>query len=565
MRTQHEIDCEYSRWMKNIDAHDDLYEELLQMDPDSKSEAFCCDMTFGTGGLRGIIGAGTNRINRFTVSRASQGLANYITRQFIKDPSIAIAFDSRVNSDIFSEYAAKVFSANGIKVYLYHEIMPTPCLSYAVRSLRCSAGIVITASHNPSEYNGYKVYGSDGCQITTEVAKEIYSEIEKVDFFSGIKYMANDTAVNCGKVVYIDPSIYTSFVERVKNQSVLYGDSVDRNIRIVFSPLNGTGKKPVLKVLQETGFTDITLVAEQSEPNGLFPTCPYPNPEEHEAMELGLNYCKKLGAELLLATDPDADRCGVAVRVSDNQYKLLTGNEVGILLLDFICSQRTKHGKMPKKPVFIKTIVTTDLAEKIAAHYGVETINVLTGFKFIGEMIGFLEHEGRENDYIFGFEESCGFLSGTYVRDKDAINAVILICEMAAYYKKHGITLVDRLEELYLKYGYSMNSLYSYKLSGLYGAEKIQKTMNSFRLNRNSFGHQKITEVIDYSEGFQMLPKANVIKYSFENGSSLVIRPSGTEPKLKVYISILADNRDAAKGIESKLKVEVESIINDEE
>ena len=268
---------------------------------------------------------------------------------------------------------------------------------------------------------------------------------------------------------------------------------------------------------------------------------------------------------MLLATDPDADRCGVAVRVSDNQYKLLTGNEVGILLLDFICSQRTKHGKMPKKPVFIKTIVTTDLAEKIAAHYGVETINVLTGFKFIGEMIGFLEHEGRENDYIFGFEESCGFLSGTYVRDKDAINAVILICEMAAYYKKHGITLVDRLEELYLKYGYSMNSLYSYKLSGLYGAEKIQKTMNSFRLNRNSFGHQKITEVIDYSEGFQMLPKANVIKYSFENGSSLVIRPSGTEPKLKVYISILADNRDAAKGIESKLKVEVESIINDEE
>lgn len=353
------------------------------MDDAAIEDAFYRDLAFGTGGLRGMIGAGTNRINVFTVAKASQGLANYVNAYFPDEPSIAIAFDSRIKSDAFARTAACVFAANGIHAYLYPELMPTPCLSFAVRELGCSAGIVITASHNPSKYNGYKVYGADGCQITTKAAAAILAEIDKVDIFDDVKSVLFIEGLESGMISNIDDDVYDAFTKEVKAQSVLYSDKIDRNVAIVYTPLNGTGFRPVTRALSESGFTNITIVEEQRYPDGSFPTCPYPNPEIREAMELGLKYCERRGADLLLATDPDADRCGIAVRDGDG-YRLLTGNEVGLLLLDYICSQRKKHGMMPANPVFVKTIVTMDLAEKIADHYGVETINVLTGFKFIG-------------------------------------------------------------------------------------------------------------------------------------------------------------------------------------
>lgn len=412
--------AEYNRWLNNV-IDNDLITELKAMDDAAIEDAFYRDLAFGTGGLRGTIGAGTNRMNIHTVAKASQGLSKYLLDK--KDaPSVVIGYDSRIKSDLFAKVAAGVFASNNIKVYLWPELNPVPTVSFAVRELQASAGVMITASHNPSKYNGYKVYGSDGCQITTEAAAEILAEIEKVDVFS----VAINTAP---RLEYIKPEVLDKFIDAVKKQRVLFGDDVDRNVAIVYSPLNGTGLKPVIRVLSESGFTNITVVEEQKNPDECFPTCPYPNPEIREAMELGLRYCEKTGADLLIATDPDADRCGIAVRDGD-AYKLLTGNEAGLLLLDFICSQRVKHGKMPEHPVFVKTIVTMDLAEKIAAHYGVQTINVLTGFKFIGEVIGGLEKQGRVADYICGFEESYGYLSGTYVRDKDAVNAAFMICEV---------------------------------------------------------------------------------------------------------------------------------------
>ena len=392
---------QFERWKLQA-TEDGMIPELLSMDDAAIEDAFYRDLAFGTGGLRGIIGAGTNRMNIYTVRKASQGLANYINKHYADHPSVAISFDSRIKSDLFSQVAACVFAANGIKVWIYKELMPTPCLSYATRFMGCSAGIMITASHNPSKYNGYKVYGADGCQITTEAAAEILAEIEKLDIFNDVKYMAYTSARIQKLCEDIPDCVYDEFIEEVKNQSVLFGDHIDRNVAVVYSPLNGTGLKPVTRALSESGFTNITVVEEQRNPDGNFPTCPYPNPEIHEAMELGLEYCKRTGADLLLATDPDADRCGIAVRNGDD-YQLLSGNEVGILLLDYICSQRIKHNRLPANPVFIKTIVTMDLAEKIAEHYGVKTINVLTGFKFIGEQIGRLEAEGKENDYIYYF------------------------------------------------------------------------------------------------------------------------------------------------------------------
>ena len=428
MRNINEIVDEYKRWEEKSADIVDIHEELLSMDSNEIEDAFYRDLAFGTGGLRGVIGAGSNRMNVYTVAKASQGLANYVNKHFLESPSIAIAYDSRIKSDLFSRTAAEVFVANGIKTYMYSELMPTPCLSYAVRALDCSAGIVITASHNPSKYNGYKVYGDDGCQITTETADAILTEINKIDVFDDVKSIAFNEALQKGFVEYISDDVYTAFIEEIKGQSVLFSDEINRDVAIVYSPLNGTGLKPVTRALQESGFSNITVVAEQEKPDGNFPTCPYPNPEIREAMELGLKYCEKIGADLLLATDPDADRCGIAVK-DGLDYRLITGNEVGILLLDYICNQRQKHGKMPENPVFVKTIVTTDLAEKIAANYDVKTINVLTGFKFIGEVIGKLEEDGREKDYICGFEESYGYLTGTYVRDKDAVNAAFMICE----------------------------------------------------------------------------------------------------------------------------------------
>lgn len=548
----------YERWLAMIEAKDDivgkdeLLDELRSMNEEAVEDAFYRDLAFGTGGLRGTIGAGTNRMNVLTVAKASQGLANYLLKNYER-PSVVIGFDSRLKSDIFAQEAAAVFAANGINVWAWNRLLPVPTVSYATRYIGASAGVMITASHNPSKYNGYKVYGSDGCQITTEAAAEILAEIEKIDIFSDVKRMPWASARINGKIEVIPEKVQDAFIEEVKGQSVLYGDGVDRNVAIVYSPLNGTGLEPVTRVLKETGFTNITVVEEQRLPDGNFPTCPYPNPEIREAMELGLQYCERTGADLLLATDPDCDRCGIAVRDGE-EYKLLTGNEVGLLLLDFICSQRQKHNKMPADPLFVKTIVTMDLAEKIAEHYSVKTVNVLTGFKFIGEVIGRLEDK---SNYICGFEESYGYLTGSYVRDKDAVNAAFMICEMFAFYKTRGISLLQKLEEIYKTYGYCLNTLHSYEFPGSAGMEKMNSIMADFHRGMGEIAGQKVIRTEDYSVGLNGLPKSDVLKFFTDTGS-VVIRPSGTEPKLKAYISVTAADRKAAEKVESAIKVDLE-------
>lgn len=550
------IKLKYKVWLQNATDDPDLLLELREMDDAAKEDAFYRDLAFGTGGLRGVIGAGTNRMNIYTVGKASQGLANYVKAHF-SDPSIAISYDSRIKSNLFSKVAAGVFAANGIHVYIYPQLMPTPLLSYAVRYLGCSAGVMVTASHNPSKYNGYKVYGSDGCQITTEAAAEILSYIEALDIFADVKrgkFMIGD------QIEYIKDEVYTSFISEIKKQTPVADEKFDKNVAIVYSPLNGTGLKPVTRALKETGYNNISVVKEQELPDGNFPTCPFPNPEIREAMALGMEYAMKNNADLLLATDPDCDRCGIAVKNGDD-YKLLTGNETGLLLLDFICSQRIAHGTMPKNPVMVKTIVTSDMGEQIAEHYGVKTINVLTGFKFIGEQIGLLEKNGRQDDYIFGFEESYGYLSGSYVRDKDAVDAAFLICEMFAYYKSNGISLLDKLDELYRTYGYRLNTLHSYEFDGSAGFTKMQEIMKKFHKGMDEFGGVKVQKTLDYSIGLDGLPKSDVLKYLLEGNSSVVVRPSGTEPKLKVYISISGESMKEAEGTENKISASLASKI----
>lgn len=541
---------EYNRWLENV-TDDELLEQLKAMDDASAEDAFYRDLAFGTGGLRGTIGAGTNRMNVYVVARASQGLADHMLGRY-EDPSVVIGYDSRIKSDVFSKTAACVFAANGIKVHIWPQLSPVPTVSFAVRYLGASQGVMITASHNPSAYNGYKVYGDDGCQITTEAAKSILTEINALDYFTDVKSMPFDEAVSEGKICFISDKVLDEYLASVKSQSLLFGDRIDKDVSIVYSPLNGTGLVPVTRALKESGFTDIILVDEQSLPDGNFPTCPYPNPEIREAMELGLSYASKQHADLLLATDPDADRCGIAVKSDTGDYVLLTGNEVGLLCLDYICSQRCNHGKMPEHPVFIKTIVTTDLAEAIASSYGCETVNVLTGFKFIGEQIGNLEAEGREDDYIFGFEESYGYLSGTYVRDKDGVNAALLICEMFAYYKTRGVSLLQKLQELYDRYGYCLNTLHTYEFPGSSGMKKMKAVLYSLRSGIRAVGDSEVLRSEDYINGLNGLPASDVLKFYLDCGS-VVIRPSGTEPKLKVYISVKAETKESAEITETDI------------
>lgn len=544
---------EYERWLEIAD--DSLQAELKAMDEATREDAFYRDLAFGTGGLRGVLGPGTNRMNTHVVGKASQGLSDYLNGSGIA-PSVVIGYDSRINSELFARTSAGVFAANGIRVWIWPELLPVPTVSYAVRHLKASAGVMITASHNPSRYNGYKVYGPDGCQITTETAAAVLECISAVDVFDGVKAVDFDAGLTDGSIRYIDAAVLDGFITEIKDQSVLFGDEANRDVTIVYTPLNGTGLKPVTRVLSESGFTNITVVAEQRDPDGHFPTCPYPNPEIREAMELGLQYARRTGADLLLATDPDCDRCGIAVRADAGNYRLLTGNEVGLLLLDFICSQRTKHGKMPKHPVFVKTIVTMDLAEKIAAHWGVETVNVLTGFKFIGEVIGRLEQQGQAGDYLFGFEESYGYLSGTYVRDKDGVDAAFMICEMFAYYKIRGVSLLDRLNEIYRDYGYCLNTLHSFEFPGSEGMHRMQAIMEDFRQGVDEIAGKKVLRAEDYSAGLYGLPKSDVLKY-FMKDSSVVIRPSGTEPKLKLYISVTAANKTLAEAEEARIAEEM--------
>ena len=548
---------EYTRWLANTDG--EIRDELLRMDSTEMEDAFYRDLAFGTGGLRGILGAGTNRMNVHVVGKATQGLANYLL-ETEQAPSVVIGYDSRHKSGEFAKTAAAIFAGNGIQVHLWPQLLPVPTVSFAVRELGASAGVMITASHNPSRYNGYKVYGRDGCQITTEAAEAILRRIDALNIFEDVPAPAFEDGVKSGRIQFIPESVLTHFIGKVKEQSVLFGDAVDREVRIVYSPLNGTGLIPVIRALEESGFSGITVVEEQRNPDGDFPTCPYPNPEIREAMELGLRDCARTGADLLLATDPDCDRCGIAVK-GEQGYRLLTGNEVGLLLLDYICAQRTKHQKMPPHPVFVKTIVTMDMAEKIAEHYGVETVNVLTGFKFIGEVIGRMEDE---HNFIFGFEESYGYLTGSYVRDKDAVDAAFMICEMFAYYKTRGISLTQRLEEIYRQYGYCMNTLHSYEFPGSSGMKKMAGLMESFRKNGPGIPGLTWTGTEDYSSGINGLPKADVLKFRFSAGEkrgSIVVRPSGTEPKLKIYISVTAAGAPEAEQLESRITAELEKEI----
>lgn len=526
----------YSYWKQNV-KDEDLLKELDSLNEEQIEDSFYKDLSFGTGGLRGVLGAGSNRLNIYTVAKATKGLSEYLKKHY-PDPSVAIGYDTRINSDLFSKTAAEVLAQNGIRVHIYKEPLPVPTLSYAVRALNCCAGIMITASHNPAIYNGYKVYGSDGCQITTDAAKEIYDEIRKVDEFE----VEKADFENHDLISYIDESVLDRFIEEVKAQSFLYDEKIDKDISVVYSPLNGTGMKPVTRVLKELGYSNVIIVKEQEKPDGHFPTCPYPNPEVRQAMDLGIEYARKNDADILIATDPDCDRVGVAVKDGDD-FTILNGNQVGVLLLNYICERKTNRGDMPEDPVLIKTIVTTDMADRIADHYKAKTINVLTGYKFIGEQIGLLEKDGRDKDFIFSFEESDGYLSGTYVRDKDGVNGACLICEMYCYYRSKGVSLLQKLEELYKKYGFYVNTLKSYEFPGASGFEKMQKIMKTLREEPlRVINNNKIIDCKDYLEGIDRLPKSDVIKIFLEDCSSLVIRPSGTEPKLKVYISTISDS-----------------------
>lgn len=558
-----EVIKRYEEWLEHV-KDQELIKELQEMADfsDQIEDAFYKELEFGTGGLRGVIGAGTNRMNIYTVAKASQGLAEYICKNYAEEKrSIAVSYDSRNKSDIFARCSAEIFAANGIRVYIYRELMPTPCLSFAVRELNCAAGIMITASHNPAKYNGYKVYGEDGCQITTEAAGEILKEIQNIDMFSEGKRGSFEKKIEDGIISYIDDTVTEKFLSEVKGESLLEDDKVDRNVSIVYTPLNGTGLKPVLRALKESGYTNIYVVPEQEEPDGQFPTCPYPNPEIKEAMSLGIEYARKRNADLLLATDPDCDRVGIAVKKKNGEYVLLSGNETGVLLMDYICSRRIELGRMPAHPTVVKTIVTTDMAEKIADHYGIQIINVLTGFKYIGEQIGRLEKRGQADDYIFGFEESYGYLSGTYVRDKDAVNGAFLICEMFAFYKTRGIGLFEKLQELYRKYGYCKNVLYSYEFEGASGFGKMKEIMQQFRQGLHMILGEPVKEMLDYLQGIDGLPKSDVIKYRLENGNSVVVRPSGTEPKLKLYISVFGNDEQQAKENAERIQLFFEEII----
>ena len=548
------INIAFERWCKNATADKDLALELekIKSDNDKINDAFFKEMEFGTGGLRGKIGAGTNRMNVYTVARATLGLANYIIRKNSGEKKVAIGYDTRIKSKLFAETTARVLSAKNITVFLFNRPLPTPALSFAVRELGCDAGIMITASHNPAIYNGYKVYGADGCQITTKAADEIYSEISKLDYFDSLPEKSGD------RVNLVPEEVYEKFIASVNSLSI--SKNVDKSVSVVYTPLNGTGIEPVTDILSRNDYEKVTVVAEQQSHDGNFPTCPFPNPELPEAMELGLKYAKEKEADILLATDPDCDRVGVAVKNQDG-YKLLTGNEVGILLFDYICHLKTKSGTMPQNPICVKTIVTTSLAEKIAKAYGVEMVNVLTGFKFIGEKIGELEAKGEKERYIFGFEESCGYLSGSHVRDKDGVNAALLICEMAAYYKKQGVSLANKLSELYEKYGYSLNKLLSYTFEGEVGMEKMQDFMKSMREAESTFGEFEILKVTDYSAGVNGLPKSDVLKFNLCDDCSVIIRPSGTEPKLKFYLFANGETEAISKNKIEKLNSFIDKIV----
>lgn len=547
----------YKLWCEKATADPDLIKELKEIEGNDEliSDAFYTSLEFGTGGLRGVIGAGTNRMNVYTVGQASQGLADYVN-SIAKNGTVAIAYDSRIKSDVFARTAASVFAANGIKVYMYEELAPTPMLSFAVRRLKCDAGVVVTASHNPSKYNGYKAYGADGSQLGPEIADFVLSKMRDVDMFSEVKSEDYDEALKNGKIEYIGEDIINEYLDCVEAQRIEPNTDLS-GLKVVYTPLNGAGNKPVRAILKRLGINQVSVVPEQEMPDGNFPTCPYPNPEIRQAFECALKLAEIEKPDILLATDPDSDRVGIAVRV-DGEYKLFSGNDVGVLLLNYILSRRKANGTLPENPVAVKTIVSTELCQKIADDYGCTLVNVLTGFKFIGEQITILAEQGAPERYILGFEESYGYLAGDYARDKDAVVGAMLICEMTAYYKTIGKTLGDVLEEIYNKYGFFQDAQKSFTCEGQTGMEKIKNIMISLRENPpKTIDGDKVIAIKDYLNSVSIdavnntetaitLPKSNVLSYVLDSGCSFIVRPSGTEPKIKIYIGAIGNTQEAS-------------------
>lgn len=556
----------YNEWLESATEDADLIAELesIKGNEDEIYDRFYKALTFGTAGLRGVIGAGTNRMNIYVVRQATQGLANYIIHKYGKG-SVAISHDSRIKADLFMLEAARVLAGNGIKVYITSELQPTPVLSYLVRYFKCQAGIMVTASHNPAKYNGYKAYGEDGCQMTDVAAGIVYDEICKLDMFKDVKIADLDEAVKSGLIEYVSDDVYDSYLEKVMEQQVNPGVCEGAGLKVVYTPLNGTGNKLVRKVLKKIGVEEITVVPEQELPDGNFTTCPYPNPEIKEALQKGIELCEKVQPDLLLATDPDADRVGIAVKDYDGSYRLISGNEDGIMLTDYILSSRKANGTLPEKPVLVKTIVTTKLINKLCEKYGCELKNVLTGFKYIGEVILNLENKGEEDRYVFGFEESYGYLAGTYVRDKDAVVASMLVCEMAAFYKKHGKSLAQVIDSLYEEYGYYLNHTSAFEFDGAAGMEKMNNIMAEIRENiPTEIDGKKVVKVSDYLLKYELdtvtgektaidLPTSNVISFGLEGDNGVIIRPSGTEPKIKAYITAVGKDFNDAESIKDSL------------
>ena len=547
---------DYKRWAAAELEDPALARELKEIagDDEQIKDRFAVALKFGTAGLRGVLGAGTNRMNIYVVRQATQGLANWVKTQG-GSQSVAISYDSRINSDVFAKTAACVLAANGIHVRIYDALMPVPALSFATRYYKANAGIMITASHNPAKYNGYKAYGPDGCQMTDNAADAVYAEIQKTDILEGAKTLPFAEGMEKGLIQYVGDDCKEALYTAIKSRSVRPGLCKTAGLKLVYSPLNGSGLVPVTRVLNDIGITDITIVPEQKDPDGNFPTCPYPNPEIFEALRLGLELAEKQNADLMLATDPDADRVGIAVRCKDGSYELLSGNEVGVLLLDYICAGRIEQGTMPKAPVACKSIVSTPLADAVAAHYGVECRNVLTGFKWIGDQIARLEAAGEVDRFIFGFEESYGYLAGPYVRDKDAIIGSMLICEMAAYYRSIGSSIKERMEQIYAQYGRYLNKVDSFEFPGLSGMDKMTAIMDGLR-------KQPITELAgiavvktqDFEKAEETgLPAANILTYALADGSTVIVRPSGTEPKIKIYFTTKGADLAQAEAKKEKL------------
>lgn len=561
-----DINTLYNEWLEKATGDPDLIAELESIKGNDEEilDRFYRSLEFGTAGLRGVIGAGTNRMNIYTVGRATQGLSDFLNKNY-ENPSIAIGYDSRIKSDYFSKEAAMILAANGIKVYLYDELEPTPCLSYAIRYFGTSSGIILTASHNPAKYNGYKCYNPKGYQMTDEEAAETYDFIQKVDYFTGIKKMDFDKAVEEGLIEYIGEDVIESFLDEVQKQCINPDVVKDANLKVIYSPLNGTGNKPVRKILDRIGIKDVYVVPEQENPDGNFPTCPFPNPEIKQVFEIGLEMNKSIGADILLATDPDCDRVGIAVPDKTGELVLMSGNEVGAMLLNYILEQKKEKGILSDTAIAVKSFVSTDIAEVIAKKYNCTFKNLLTGFKYIGELITDLESQGRADDFVMGFEESYGYLAGTHARDKDAVVGSMLICEMAAYYKTKGMNLVDVMNSLYDEFGYYANVVESYTFEGAAGMEKMAGIMDTLRNNPpTEIAGMKVTSVADYKTSQTTfadgsapevidLPKSNVLAFALTDGNKVIVRPSGTEPKIKAYITAVADSKEASNALAEKL------------